>query len=401
MSKPFPINALVAVVLVACSTPQVAETASPSLSPMPPTTSASATTEESPDLAPPENWTRVMTLGDESQRMVAGHITHGNAGFLMLATLWVGGEGGPNPGGQFVWWSADGMAWDEVEGPEGLAEISIVWLTAAADGSYVIFGRRATPDVVGTETVALRSSDGTSWEEIATGLPQVIYVQAIERGPSGYLLVGGQGADTNPTLWLSADGLAWELVHEFEQTDHWVQIHDADGGQEGYVVIGRRIQPEGPYERFAFASADGREWFNRDQPFGPDDQGFVFEANVSSLGPDWVATIGHHDAPTAIWASANGLDWSEVGSLEADPNTSAGVFEEVGGELLFSPGSGYLEGFVGVWSSPDGASWARADIGAEIWLGGIAQAPSIIAVSGTVPAADFTSTAGVWVKAAD
>ena len=51
--------------------------------------------------------------------------------------------------------------------------------------------------------------------------------------------------------------------------------------------------------------------------------------------------------------------------------------------------------------SADGASWAPVDFGAEIWLGGVAQAEDIIAVTGTLPAADFSSTAGVWVKASD
>lgn len=341
-----------------------------------------------------------MTLGDGSSRMVAGQITHGGAGFLMIGTLWLsGGEGDPIQRDS-LWGSADGRDWHELGQPEGLAGVGIVQLTTAADGSYVIYGRRAEPGVVGTIAVALRSSNGAAWEELAAGLPRVLYVQAIERGPGGYLLVGGQGADANPTLWLSADGLAWELVHEFEQTEQWVQIQDADGGEEGYVVLGRRIQPNGPYRRFAFASADGRNWSNSDQPFGPDDQAYVPEANVSSLGPDWVATLGRRDAPLSTWFSANGLDWSEVGSLEADPNASAGVFEEIGGNLIFSPGQpGPFEGFVGVWSSRDGANWAAVDFGAEIWLGGIAEAPGIIAVTGTVPAADFTSTAGVWMTA--
>ena len=119
---------------------------------------------------------------------------------------------------------------------------------------------------------------------------------------------------------------------------------------------------------------------------------------MSSLGPDWVATPGCHDAPTATWFSANGLDWSEIGSVEADAIPS-GVFEELRGEVLFSPGSGGYEGFVGVWSSADGATWTRVNFGAQLWLGGIAQAEGIIAVTGTVPHANFTSTGGVWVKA--
>lgn len=399
MSRPFPAAALIAIVLVACSVTQTAPPASQSIPSIAPTSSASATVEESADVTP-EDWTAVMTLGDGSTRMVGGPIAHGTAGFLMVGALWGGGEGGPRRLDQSMWRSANGMDWEEIDDPEELSGVSIDQVTASADGTYVIYGSRSTQDV-GYEVIALRSSDGRTWEEVETGLPQVIYVQAIERGPSGYLLVGGQGGETNPTLWLSADGLAWELVHEFKQTEHWVQIHDADGGEDGYVVLGRRIEEDGDYRRFAFASADGREWVNRDQPFGRDNQAYVFEANVSSLGPDWVATLGHPDAPTATWLSANGLDWSEVGSLDAAGHTSAGVFEEVGDELLFSPMSGCCDDAVGVWSSTDGATWAPVEFGADIWLGGIAQGDSIIAATGTVPSPDFTSTAGAWVRASD
>jgi len=293
------------------------------------------------------------------------------------------------------------LEWSEREYPSEFGNLSVGALVSAADESYILHGVRGT---AGYEAVALRSRDGMTWEQIDTGLPQVIYVQAIERGPAGYLLVGGQGADTNPTLWLSEDGLAWELVHEFDQTEQWVQIHDADGGEEGYVVLGRRIEPDNSYRRFAFASADGRTWFSRDQPFGADNQAYVAEASVSSLGPDWVATLGQPDAPTAVWFSTDGLGWSEVGSVDAPANTSTAEFHEVAGALVFSPGSGLRglpEGTAGVWSSVDGVGWAPVDFGADVWLGGIAEGDGITAAIGTLPRPDFTSAASIWVRVSD
>jgi hypothetical protein len=276
-------------------------------------------------------------------------------------------------------------------------------LATAADGSYVLHGTRAAAGPATTETVALRSADGIAWEEVATGLPAVLFVQALERGPNGYLLVGGQGAETDPTLWLSADGLSWEQVHVFEQTTRFVQIHDADGGAEGYVVLGRRIAPDGgAYERFALASADGREWFESNAPFGPDDQDRVFEATISSLGPDWVATLGQADTTIGAWFSANGLDWTAAGTFGAEPNTTAGVFDEIGDELIFSPGSGmYFDGPAGAWSSTDGAQWSALDLGADAWLGGVARSESVVALTATRPGPNFTSTIGIWVRAAD
>lgn len=339
-----------------------------------------------------------MTFGDGTQRTVGSHVVHGQAGFLVISTDWIPSAGSPGPGAprHSMWLSSDGAEWQQVAGHDVVEGIGVAALATAADGTFVLHGSRAIDG--GYESVALRSSDGARWEEIETGLPQVIHVQAIAAGPTGYLLVGGQTGDTNPTLWLSADGLRWELVHEFDQTEQWVQIHDADGGEEGYVVLGRRIQLDGAYQRFSFASADGRNWVNRDEPFGADNQAYVFEASVSSLGPDWVATLGHPDAPTAAWFSADGLDWAEVGSIDAPGNTSSAVFDEVAGELLFSPGSLYWEGTPGVWASRDGAEWPRVDFGADVWLGGIATSDTMVVVAGTAPNEDFTSTGGVWVR---
>lgn len=350
-----------------------------------------------------EAWTEVLTLGDESTLMVGGPITYGTAGFLMVSDLWDrSGDSGPGRRHQSMWLSADGSAWDELDMPAQSSGFSVAQLITASDGSYVAYGSQSIRGEVGAESIALRSTDGRSWQEVESGLPRVIDYQAIELGPAGYLLVGGQTAETNPTLWLSADGLAWELVHEFAQTRRWIKIHDADGGADGYVVLGLRIEPEsGDYQRFAFASADGRDWFNRDEPLGPDDQRYLFDANVSSLGRDWVATLGHHDAPITSWFSANGLDWSEAGSLAAAPSTGAGLLEEVGEQLVFSPGSGYYEGTAGVWSSTDGANGAVEDFGTEVWLGGIAQGDGVIAATGTVPGTNGASTGGVWVKASD
>ena len=116
-------------------------------------------------------------------------------------------------------------------------------------------------------------------------MPGSLFVQAIEAGPEEYL-VGGQTSETNPTLWLSDDALTWEQVYEFDQSEFFVQLDDADGGDEGYVVLGRRIEGDSSaYRRFAFASADGRDWVNADEPFGPDDQAFVFNMSVTSSGP--------------------------------------------------------------------------------------------------------------------
>jgi hypothetical protein len=283
----------------------------------------------------------------------------------------------------------------------------VVALSGAADGSYVFHALHTSPDAVNAPLVSLRSTDGETWEALETGLPDDLYPVAIEEGPAGYLLVGGQGAGTNPTLWLSSDALTWELVHEFSQDEYFVQLHDGDGGAEGYVVVGRRIPHDSSsYERFAFASADGREWVERAAPFGPDDQSYVWDVAVTSHGGNWLATLGDRNDTITLYSSPDGLEWSAAGTLQGNQRSlaSPGLFEEVGDELILSPGATVTEfGTPGTWSSTDGTTWSPIDLGADAFLGELTIGDGVVAMTGTVPGSGetTTSTGGIWIRASD
>ena len=207
---------------------------------------------ETPPVAAPDEWTLVHSFGDGSTRWTAGEIAWGDAGFLAIGRRYEGGEGGPRIAEYSMWRSADGREWTQVQYPSpDVGTYDAAALSGAADGSYVLHALQIGPDP-DTELVSLRSTDGETWESVETGLPSDMFVQSIEEGPSGYLLVGGQGRQTNPTIWLSSDALTWELVHEFSQDEQYVQLYGADGGAEGFVVIGRRIELDSSsYERFA------------------------------------------------------------------------------------------------------------------------------------------------------
>ena len=308
-----------------------------------------------------------------------------------------------------MWRSADGQSWAEVPypAPEG-GTYDVMALSGAADGSYV-FHAQDFSDAADSQVISLRSTDGETWEPIETGLSGDMYIQAIEEGPSGYLLVGGPGAATNPTLWLSSDALTWELVHEFNQDEQYVQLQDGDAGAEGYVVIGRRTEKDSSsykYERFAFASADGREWTETAAPFGPDDQEFVWDVAVSSHGGDWLATLGDRNDTITLWSSADGLQWTESTTLQGHERSlaSPGLFEEVGDELILSPGATVTEfGTPGTWSSTDGMTWSPVDLGADAWLGELAIGDGVVAITGTIPGSgeSTTSSGGIWIRASD
>ena len=380
--------------------------ASPSVDPSPSEEpSAPASPSEEP-VAAPEDWTPVHTIGDGSTRIVGGEIAWGDAGFLAIARRYESTEGGPFVAEYSMWRSADGQSWAEVPYPAPAGgTYSVMALSGAADGSYVFHAYDWS--AAASSLVSLRSFDGETWEPLETGLSSDVNILEIEEGPAGYLLVGGQNGDTNPTLWLSSDALTWELVHEFSQDQQYVQLSDGDGGAEGYVVIGQRIERDSTsYERFAIASPDGREWTETAAPFGPDDQEFVWDVAVSSHGGDWLATLGDRNDAITLWSSADGLQWSQSGTLQGNERSlaSPGLFEEVGDELILSPGATVSEfGTPGTWSSTDGMTWSPVDLGADAFVGELAIGDGVVAMTGTIPGSGqtTTSTGGIWIRASD
>ena len=390
-------------------TPSVPPSSSPEPSQAPsgtpdPTDSPVPTERPTPTpVAASQEWTLVHSFGGDGPGWVGGEIAFGDAGFLAIGHRWEGGEGGVRIAEHAMWLSADGREWTEVQYP--IAETGDYFpmaLSGSADGSYVFHALAGGQDGTPATAVSLRSADGMTWEPIDTGLPERIDIQVIAEGVAGYLLVGGQTGDGNASLWLSSDALTWEQVHEFTQEDEFVQVQAADGGEDGYVVIGRRIAPDGgPYRRFTFASGDGREWVERPEPFGPDDQAFVGDVGISSHGPDWVATFSGRDDTTSTWTSSDGLTWTEAGRIPIrNVNVAdAGLLAEVADELVSSPGGGsWIEGTPGVYSSTDGAAWAAVDPLAEAWLSQLAIGDGVAAVIGTISGDDAT-TGAIWIRA--
>ena len=323
------------------ASPSPSAPASPSADPSPSEEpSAPASPSEEP-VAAPEDWTQVHTIGDGSTRIVGGEIAWGDAGFLAVAKrVRRGGEGGRTSPDTRCGAPPTGRAGPKCPIPPR-TRVSTTSRRCPARRTAATCSTRSTSSRRrGSPVVSLRSTDGETWEPLETGLPGDMYIQAIEEGPAGYLLVGGQGAETNPTLWLSSDALTWELVHEFSQDQQYVQLHDGDGGAEGYVVIGRRIEKDSSsYERFAFASADGREWVETAAPFGPDDQSSCGRSPSRAM-----AATGWRRSAIARTRPRCGprpmVSLVRVGqSRRPIALASAGLFEEVGDELILAPGA--------------------------------------------------------------
>jgi hypothetical protein len=127
---------------------------------------------------------------------------------------------------------------------------------------------------------------------------------------------------------------------------------------------------------------------------------------VTSHGGNWLATRGDRNNVITVFSSADGLQWSEAGTIDGPELSlsSPGLFEEVGNELIFGPGATVTEfGTPGTFSSTDGTTWAPVDLRAEAYLGELAVGDGVMAVTGTIPGTgeSTASTGAIWIRASD
>ena len=118
-------------------------------------------------------------------------------------------------------------------------------------------------------------------------------------------------------------GWSWEEVHSLADASHVVGVEDIGAGEEGFVALGVRVALDNTWERFALASADGREWAEAPQPFGVEDQHYRPQPVIAPSGPDWIAATAQRDDTVQIWFSANGLDWTPAAVIRGVKTTQA------------------------------------------------------------------------------
>lgn len=427
---PFRAGFLLAVVgmLAACTT---GADVSPSPSPAGPTATAIPTPTTSPTeaptptqqpetpeatpspttgaLAPPEGWELVLTIRNEDEMVIARGVVRGANGYLAAAEGFVGQEGGPRLATRGFWHSVDGRTWEEVDAPLEIGD----WLqavTTTRDGDFLVITRVYDEAADVNRTVVRRSSDGTTWAEVDSGLPDDLQLVSVDHGALGSLLVAAEYPLDGPTdlaAWLSVDGIRWEKVLDLDDRPGWVVVQDGGAGPEGFVVAGTVVSDDNDsHEYFALASADGRTWIEaEDEPFGAIDPQFRPDPYVAPLGSDWLAFLHRRDGSIRVFRSANGLDWTEAGLIERDGdlNVFAPVIAEVDGRLYFStagtgvaPGSGQA----GIWTSTDGVGWEPMEMGSDAYLGGLTSHDGT-AVAILTQLVGAASDMEIWIGPAD
>ena len=116
-----------------------------------------------------------------------------------------------------------------------------------------------------------------------------------------------------------------------------------------------------------------------------------------------IATLGQpNGAPTRVRSSVDGLEWSDHGTIGAEPNTSTGVLENTGLGLLFAPTApdcarqGHRRMAVDRWCGLDGgADWRGR------WVADAAESPDMVALIGSISSAEAGTRPSIWIHSTE
>lgn len=365
-----------------------------------PTASASAsTTTASLSPAPYAPGSRVTVPGEGVGWDTVAAVVRGRDRYLALGYHYE-----PSPpigynGGQRLWTSDDGLAWERAAVPTEF-EVGVLGratsLVATPVGEFLLFGNGYSAENM-VSPVVMRSADGLSWNSERVDLPSQLYLTRVVAGPKGYLLAG---RDDGPGgLWHSGDGMAWHSVHALTQTDTTFEIiTDIGAGEEGFVAMGISGSLNGGSQLFALASGDGSTWLRADDPI-PATDGHAGVAIVAPVGGDWViATTARSGSATQFWRSANGLQWEPAGVLEDAPPGNP-VLVSAGGQLFYSPSAGDGPPALrpgGGWASADGHIWTEVDLGPDGLLAGAFHDDLGLLLVGSQVVSDDRADAAFW-----
>jgi hypothetical protein len=347
---------------------------------------------------------------DPPESAIAREVAFGQAGFLAVVEHVIQSEGGPQSTGVSMWLSADGRSWAELAVPidsEGGNE-SLQLLATTRAGGYLLFSSIRVDDS-GAEpnvTRARLSTDGMTWTDVATGLPESIEVTGIYHGPDASILVGevfGE-SDSDTGVWRSEDSLVWERVLDLEEPEAFVTITGAAAGPEEFVIVGTVTALDfGSYDYFALTSSDGREW-NQSAPALSMVEGYFLDPALAPLGDGWLVALPTvPDGFVEFWSSADGVAWERAGTIERDEALSRfqPVFAEHDGRVYFSTNGGHPYGDKGIWTSADALTWNEVDLGTDAHLGGMASGSGVIVLHATSLPVEGFAHAGFWIITID
>ena len=259
----------------------------------------------------------------------------------------------------------DALAFDE---PVSTASDLIA--PGAEDEPWTIVGSVLDPEVGAATAAVWTSDDAVEWERSGVDPHRRGAGESMAAAvptDDGLLAVGraGDGDESDAAVWRQ-DGDEWVQARpEAMAGEHEQWAFDVAAGAGGVVVAGGE-SAWGEVRARLWFSADGETWETVDGgPGGPlDATGEESVRDVASFGEGFVAvgsTRVDNEQDGAVWYSADGKSWEQVGSpgLAGPGRQELSSVVDIGTGLV---AGGYADGDGGMgvavsWVSPDARTW--------------------------------------------
>ncbi|MFA1544726.1 WD40/YVTN/BNR-like repeat-containing protein [Actinomadura chokoriensis] len=268
---------------------------------------------------------------------------------------------GASQGRAIAWASADGRAWQRIDGVKGITGLDRVAATGNAVVAHGTYSRKVTQKkgrkkvtrTVRSEGFWRSADGGRTWAPVQVPQAQGSYgpTKGLAAGPGGFATVR-EGQRTTGSkkrrkttrfgvLFTSADGQRWQVASRFAGSG----IERFGGTRAGLAVVVRGAKGSHAILR----SADGRTW----QPGGSAPAPVVGSGLTVAAGGAPVLSGRQGDD-----AYLHGVDLRTVpGAVHAERSirslaTAPGLSVAVGG----------TNGGAAIWTAPDGLQWTRAQL---------------------------------------
>lgn len=281
-------------------------------------------------------------------------------------------EPSPTPNDRASIGTGIGVDWETVATFDGAGVGDITaggpgWVAVGAAGPV---GCEICPGLEEYSARIWTSTDGRTWTAASVPDPDDSTLDVVTAGPGGLVAIGQRGESFGIQVLVSSNGLSWTRVEVPEFAPEGTSIRDLAGGSR-YVATGSIPTPDGPGRPAIWASTNGVEWT---EVFLATTEGWVSQVTADGSG---YAAVGSVFQPTGdparpsweyptAWTSADGTSWVET-SLPDGSGATGGAARDV---LLTPLGlivvgyaeySGQVNGFA-AWHSPGGTTWHTAPV---------------------------------------
>jgi hypothetical protein len=204
-----------------------------------------------------------------------------------------------------------GGAWTRIELPGVPVGLELYDVVAGGPGFVAVGGGRPEGSDIQTALI-LTSTDGVAWQSATLEGDASIgrITSVISVGGAWYMAVGGRCCPDNAAVWISQDGLAWQLVPDVPAAFFGRTMTDVTATPDGFLAVGCEANLECSGGA-VFQSPDGMAWTSANP--------FLWIPNAVVSGPFGFLSVGQTDSlgQSVAAVSADGTDWTPAGLPEA------------------------------------------------------------------------------------